>query len=157
MDQSDEIPVTIDIADVGALVGRAIGPGTWHLVDQGRVDLFADATGDHQWIHVDPERAGATGFGGTVAHGYLTLSMLPMMQAELRRFAGVGMAVNYGLEKVRFPTPVKVGSRVRLSLTVIDAEARPDGSTLVRTEARVEVEDASRPACVAETLTLLRP
>ena len=150
-------PVVLDFAELSEHTGQVIGPGPWHLVEQERVDRFAEATGDHQWIHVDPQRASSSPFGGTIAHGYLTLSMLPMLQAELRRFSGISMAVNYGLDSLRFPAPVRVGSRVRLTLTVTGVEPRKDGSALLGSRAEVEIEDTDRPACVAETLTILRP
>ncbi len=147
----------IDVRDLPGAVSRELGPGPWHEVTQDRVDLFADATDDHQWIHVDPERAAAGPFGATVAHGYLTLSLLPALQRELWTFVGVAMAVNYGLDKLRFPAPVRVGSRVRLRVRVLAVEQRPDGSLMVRNEATVEVEGSDRPACVAHTLALIVP
>jgi acyl dehydratase len=150
-------PEVLHLADLASKTGLTLGPGPWHTVDQDRVDRFADATGDKQWIHVDPDRAAESEFGGTIAHGYLTLSLLPVMQAELRVFEGVSMTVNYGLDKVRFPSPVPVGSRVRVSVKVLSVEERPGGSTLLHSEATVEVDGSSRPACVAQTLTLLRP
>jgi acyl dehydratase len=149
--------VEVPVADLPSWVGKEIGPGPWHEVTQERVDLFAEATGDHQWIHVDPERAAAGPFGGTIAHGYLTLSLLPMLQWELWTFTGTAMGVNYGSDKVRFLTPVKVGSRVRLRLTVLSVDARPDGSLLVKNEATVEVEGSDKPALVAHTLALTIP
>jgi acyl dehydratase len=145
------------LAALHEAAGQQLGYSEWHTVDQKRVDLFAEATGDHQWIHVDPVRAAAGPFGGTIAHGYLTLSLLPMLQWELWTFTGAAMGVNYGSDKVRFLTPVKVGSRVRLRLTVLSVDARPDGSLLVKTEATVEVEGSDRPALVAHTLSLTVP
>lgn len=136
---------------------RDLGTSSWHTIEQRHIDLFADATGDHQWIHVDPERAAGTAFGGTIAHGYLTLSLLPLMQAELRTFGGAAMTVNYGLDKVRFPAPVRVGSMIRLTLKLLDADQRQDGSTVLHTEATIESDASERPACIAHTLTLLKP
>jgi acyl dehydratase len=150
-------PEVLELSDLRNQVGRLLGPGPWHEVDQDRVDLFADATGDHQWIHVDPERAAGTAFGGTIAHGYLTLSLLPLMQAELRTFGGAAMTVNYGLDKVRFPAPVAVGSRIRLTLKLLGTDERHDGSTILHTEATIESDTSERPACIAHTLTLLKP
>lgn len=149
----------IDVRDLPGAVGRELGPGPWHEVTQDRVDLFADATDDHQWIHVDPARSATGPFGATVAHGYLTLSLLPALQRELWTFVGAAMAVNYGLDKLRFPAPVRVGSSVRLRVRVrvLDVERRPDGSLMVKNEATVEVEGSDRPACVAHTLALIVP
>jgi acyl dehydratase len=151
------MPLEVPVTELPSYVGREIGPGDWHEVTQERVDLFAEATGDHQWIHVDPVRAASGPFGGTIAHGYLTLSLLPMLQWELWAFTGATMGVNYGSDKVRFLTPVKVGSRVRLRLTVLSVDARPDGSLLVKNEATVEVEGSDKPALVAHTLALTVP
>ena len=147
----------IDVRDLPAAVGRELGPGPWHEVTQAQVDQFAEATGDDQWIHLDPVRAAAGPFGGTIAHGYLTLSLLPMLQRELWTFVGAAMGVNYGLDKVRFPTAVRVGSRVRLRVKVLGVDERPDGSRLLRNEAVIELEDSDRPACVAQTLSLVVP
>ena len=147
----------IDVRDLPAAVGRELGPGPWHEVTQAQVDQFAEATGDDQWIHIDPERAAAGPFGGTIAHGYLTLSLLPMLQREVWSFVGAAMGVNYGLDKVRFPAAVRVGSRVRLRAKVLGVEERPDGSWLLRNEAVIELEASDRPACVAQTLSLVVP
>ncbi|WBB68036.1 MaoC family dehydratase [Micromonospora sp. WMMD812] len=144
------------IDDLAAAVGETVGPGPWQRVDQQRVDLFADATDDHQWIHVDPERAAAGPFGGTVAHGYLTLSLLPALVGALYRVEGVRMGVNYGLNRVRFPAPVRVGSAVRASATV--AEVSPvDGGVQVVTQVTVESDAGGKPVCVAETVSRLYP
>ena len=122
------------------------------------MNQFADATGDHQWIHVDPERAAKESpFGGPIAHGYLTLSLLPMLQWQLWTFTGAAMGVNYGSDKVRFLTPVKVGSRVRLRIKVLSVDPRPDGSLLVKNETTVEVEGSEKPALIAHTLSLTVP
>jgi len=139
------------IEEVAALVGEELGASEWHLVDQERVNAFAEVTGDHQWIHVDPERAAEGPFGGTIAHGYLTLSMLPALMAEVWRVEGVRMGINYGLNRVRFPSPVPVGSRVRVVGRL--EEATPvDGGVQGVVEATVQVEGGSKPACVAETV-----
>lgn len=150
-------PQVLHLSDLASATGRVLGPGPWHVVDQDQVNLFAQATGDTQWIHVDPERASTTSFGGTIAHGYLTLALLPRMQEELRVFDGVDMTVNYGLDKLRFPAPVPVGSSVRLTLTISSVEQRPNGTTVLHTEATVECDATTRPVCVAHTLTLLSP
>ena len=123
---------------------------------QERVDLFADATGDHQWIHVDPERAAAGPFGATIAHGYLSLSLLPALCAEVYAVDGLSMGVNYGSDKVRFPAPVLVGSRVRAGVQLVALDPVPMGR-LARTQVTVEIESGEKPACVAEILSLLVP
>jgi acyl dehydratase len=107
---------TLTIQDLEHHAGQDLGTSSWHVVTQERVDLFADATGDHQWIHVDRERAAAGPFGGTVAHGYLTLSLIPQLLAEVVEVTGADLAVNYGLNRVRFPAPLPTGSRVRASV-----------------------------------------
>jgi acyl dehydratase len=134
-------------------VGSEFGPSSWIDVSQERIDAFADATGDHQWIHVDPERAAQGPFGGTIGHGYLTLSLLPAMSYELLPHddPGAGMAVNYGLNKVRFPAPVPSGSRVRGSF-VVDSVDEQDWGRQVTLTATIECEGVDRPVCVAETV-----
>jgi acyl dehydratase len=151
------VPEILHVNALGAVSGHVLGPGPWHQVDQHRIDLFAEATGDQQWIHVDPELAAAGPFSATIAHGYLTLSLLPQMQNELRRFDGAASTVNYGVDRVRFLSPVPAGSRVRLTLTLQDAKFRAGGSVLLHSTARIEVEGSDRPACVADTLTLVQP
>src|SRR5215210_3888357 len=139
------------IEDLTALVGAELGVSDWHTIDQERVNAFADATGDHQWIHVDAERAAAGPFGTTIAHGYLTLSMLPGLMAQIWRVEGVKMGINYGLNRVRFPSPVPVGSRIRVVARL--KEATPvDGGVQGVVEATVETEGGTKPACVAETV-----
>jgi acyl dehydratase len=130
-------------------VGAQYGPSSWIEVGQGRIDAFADATGDHQWIHVDPERAAAGPFGTTIGHGYLTLSLLPVMSYEVVPREDGGMAVNYGLNRVRFPSPVPSGSRVRGSFRV-DAVDEFDGGYQATMPATVEREGGEKPVCVAE-------
>lgn len=145
----------IRIESLRALAGMAgseLGTTGWREVTQAQVDMFADATGDHQWIHVDPERAKASPLGGTIAHGHLTLALIPSLLSELVEIAGAGMKVNYGLNRVRFPTPVPVGSRVRGRARIAEVEAIPGGAAAVF-EVTVEVEGREKPACVAETLT----
>ena len=149
--------VEVPVSDLPSWVGKEIGPGPWHEITQEQVDRFAEATGDRQWIHVDVERAKDGPFGGTIAHGYLTLSLVPMLSWELWTYTGAAMGVNYGSDKVRFLTPVRVGSRVRARVTVLAADARPDGSYLVKNQVTVEVEGADKPAMVAETLSLAVP
>jgi acyl dehydratase len=132
--------------------GLELGPGEWREITQERVDRFADATGDHQWIHVDPERAAKGPFGGTIAHGFLTLSMLPESSFELMHVEDASAAINYGLNKVRFPAPVPVGSRVRASYRIVDV-AEVEGGVQVTTAATVEREGSAKPVCVAETVS----
>jgi acyl dehydratase len=132
-------------------VGDHLGYSEWHEVTQQQVNLFADATGDHQWIHVDVERAKRGPFGGPIAHGYLTLALGPMLMPQILRVDGVQMAVNYGLNKVRFPAPVPVGSKVRLgaALAAVDDVAGGVQVTVIMT---YEIEGKDKPACVAEAL-----
>jgi acyl dehydratase len=129
--------------------GGELGPSSWQEIRQERVDAFADATGDHQWIHVDPARAAAGPFGGTIAHGYLTLSMLAAFAFELMPVKDASAAVNYGLNRVRFPAPVPVGSRVRASFRVEEATEVAGGVQIVMA-ATVEREGGEKPVCVAE-------
>ncbi len=142
------------VEELTAAVGEDLGPSDWLEVTQERVDAFADATGDHQWIHVDVERAGAGPFGGTIAHGYLTLSLIPLFTPQLFELATPGAKLNYGVNRVRFPHPVKVGSRIRARAQVVDVSDVPAGRQLV-TRYTLEVEGGSKPACVAETVVLL--
>ena len=134
------------------LVGTALGPTDWMIVDQARINLFADATGDHQWIHVDPEKAKKGPFGACIAHGYLTLSLVNCFLPELLQVQQVSMGVNYGCDKVRFPNVLKVGQRIRGSGEVVGAEERAGGVQLV-VRVSVEVEGEERPACVADTIS----
>ena len=147
--------------EVAGVVGQEIGTSEWLTVDQERVDRFADATDDHQWIHVDAERAAQGPFGRTIAHGFLTLSLLPHFASEVFRLETPGARLNYGLEKVRFPTPVPVGSRLRSHVRFADGKELPSGLQLV-VHHTVELEDpdgqvAEKPACVAAHVVLLLP
>ena len=144
------------LEDLQQLVGQPLGSSDWITVDQQRIDRFADATDDHQWIHVDPERAKEGPFGGTIAHGYLSLSLLPSFMFELIRVEGIQMGVNFGLNKVRFPRPVPVGSRVRAVAELTSVKGTPAGH-LSALKMTIEVEGERRPACVAETLSLYVP
>ena len=137
--------------DLKAAVGEQLGYTDWLEVDQKRIDLFAEATGDHQWIHVDPEKAAAGPFGTTIAHGYLTLSLLPLFGPQLISVEGVRMGVNYGTDKVRFPAPVPVGSRVRATATITSVAEVP-GGVQVATAFTVEREGGDKPVCVAESV-----
>lgn len=132
-----------------------LGTSQWRAITQRQVDLFADATDDHQWIHVDPERAAAGPFGTTIAHGYLTISLASAFIAEILQVDGVRMAMNYGLNKVRFPAPVPVGARLRGDLRLTSATARGDMVETVLT-LTVEIEGSAKPACVAAIVVLFR-
>lgn len=140
--------------DLRGALGASLGASSWVEIDQDRIDTFADATGDHQWIHVDAERAADGPFGTTIAHGYLTLSLVPVLMAELVRYSGWDTLVNYGSNKVRFTSPVPVGSRVRLVAEVADVTEVRSGIQ-VQMAVTVEVEGTERPALRAETITLL--
>lgn len=133
-------------------VGEDLGPSDWLEIDQKRIDLFAEATGDHQWIHVDPEKAAAGPFGTTIAHGYLTLSLLPAFTPRLLRVEGVRMGINYGVNKVRFPAPVPVGSRLRATGRVAEVAEVADGGFQVTLVVTVEREGGQKPVCVAESV-----
>lgn len=137
--------------DLTALVGRPLGASSWVEVDQRRIDTFADATNDHQWIHTDPVRAKDGPFGTTVAHGYLTLSLLIPMWTEILDVREAGTKVNYGLGKVRFPAPVPVGSRIRATATLAAVEAI-DGGVRVTIDAFIEREGADKPVCIAQPI-----
>lgn len=140
-----------NLAEFGSAAGTELGPTPWLEIDQQRVDQFADATDDHQWIHVDPERAADGPFGATIAHGLLTLSLLPKFMHDLYRVDNVAMAINYGLNKVRFITPVPVGSKLRASSRIeqVDKLDTALQATMVTT---IEVEGAAKPAAVVESI-----
>lgn len=145
----------VPIEQLKDYIGKELGHSDWLTVDQERVDRFADCTGDHQFIHVDPERARETPFGGTIAHGFLSLSLMPMlMEGLMVTPAGTRMGVNYGLDSLRFIQPVRVGSRVRLALMLLDAYEKNPGQWLLKGRAVMEIEGAEKPAYVAETLAL---
>ena len=139
--------------ELSKAVGEQLGYSEWHQIDQDRVNGFADATDDHQWIHVDPERAKAGPFGTTIGHGFLTLSLVPVLAGEVYKVAGVRMGINYGLDKVRFPAPLPVGSRVRAGVELVSADPSPDGGTQVKCKITIEREGGDKPVCVAETLS----
>jgi acyl dehydratase len=137
------------------LVGTEVGVGQWLAIEQERIDQFADATGDHQWIHVDPDRAANGPFGSTVAHGYLTLGLLPYLTQGIEIPVGQPrLAINYGLDRLRFPAPVKVGQRVRARVTLTGVE-EVDGGLQIARRIVVEVEGGEKPALVADTLSRL--
>ncbi len=141
--------------EVRAAVGEHLGYSDWHVVDQERIDRFADATGDHQWIHVDPEKAKSGPFGTTIAHGYLTLSLIPWLMGEVVGYSGVKMGVNYGCNKVRFPAPVPSGSRVRAGAELAEVEDVGGGALQLVTRVSITVEGQEKPSCVAETVSRL--
>jgi acyl dehydratase len=143
----------VSMADLPGLVGQEVGVSDWLEISQDRVNQFADATGDHQWIHVDVERA-TREIGGPIAHGYLTLSLLPFLSAGLLPVKGVTRGINYGSDKVRFTNMVRVGKRVRLRQKLIGVEPRAGGLQL-KSENTIEIEGETRPACVAETITVI--
>ena len=138
--------------DLKALVGQDLGAGEWMEITQERIDLFADATGDHQWIHVDPERAAQGPFGATIAHGYLTLSLIPTLGGGRLPVTGAKMGINYGLDRVRFIAPVKAGSRIRARRKLLEVK-EGEGFVQLKVEVTVEIEGQNKPACVAETLS----
>jgi len=144
------------IEELQAAVGTHLGHSEWHEVTQDQVNQFADATGDHQWIHLDVERAAAGPFGGTIAHGFLTLSLLPMLAAEVYRLDGVKMGVNYGADKLRFPSPVPVGSRVRAGVELTAVTPNSLGFQ-VATHVVIEREGGDKPACVVDMLAVVVP
>jgi acyl dehydratase len=151
--------VTLHIDTPAAIVdhvGAELGPTDWIDIDQARIDLFADATGDHQWIHVDPERAAAGPFGATIAHGYLTLSLVNLFLPGLVSVDGASMGVNVGLEKVRFPAPVPAGSRVRGRGLVVSAD-EVGGGVQVVVRVTIEVEGNDKPAAVIDTVSRFFP
>ena len=140
--------------EIAAAAGQELGVSEWVGITQDRIDMFADATGDRQWIHVDPERAAQGPFGATIAHGYLTLSLIPFLGAQVFAFAGDVARVNYGLNKVRFVTPVTVKSKVRSSVSMLDVTDIEKGQQ-VTLQHTIEIRGNDKPACVAETVTLL--
>lgn len=139
------------LAELMQAEGDDLGTSEWHEVTQDAIDAFADVTGDHQWIHVDPERARQTPFGGTIAHGYYTLSLAPMLTEQVLELEGFAFAVNYGLDKVRFPAPLPVGARVRMHAKLAKLEEVPGGAQMTL-ECTFEREGGDKPVCVAQTL-----
>jgi len=138
--------------DLAATLGEPLADSDWVSVDQPRIDAFAAATGDEQWIHVDPVRAAAGPFGGTIAHGFLTLSLLPVLRASAFAIDDVRMSVNYGLNRVRFPAPVPAGSRLRARFRLLAFEPLADGAQLI-IEATIEREGGGKPVCIAEMVS----
>jgi acyl dehydratase len=144
----------LTLAELEASSERDLGASDWETIDQKQIDTFAEATHDHQWIHVDPEMAAQGPFGTTVAHGYLTLSMLPYFVSQVLNVTDVKMGINYGTEKIRFTAPVPVGSQVRLKAKLLGSERRGEG-VLYRLGVEVEIRDAEKPALVGEVLYLV--
>ena len=151
------MPDGFTLANVSDFVGKELGVSDWMTVDQEKIQAFADCTGDHQWIHVDVERARRESpFGTTIAHGYLTLSLIPALQQSIGVMpSGVVAGLNYGSDKVRFLTPVKAGARIRDHVTLVAAEPKGPGRTLMTTRHTVEIEGEEKPALVADTLAML--
>ena len=156
----DHLPLTYSLAmatsvhGIGSfkeLVGTHLGYSEWHLIDQAQVNLFADATGDHQWIHVDPEAAKNGPFGGPIAHGYLTLALAPVLLGEVLLVDGISMGVNYGCNKVRFPSPVMVGSKLRLGAAIAEVEDVSGGVQGVL-DLTLETEGSTKPSCAAQVV-----
>jgi acyl dehydratase len=144
------------VDELRAAVGTEVGVSDWLIIDQDRINKFADATDDHQWIHVDPELAAAGPFGKTIAHGYLTLSLLPVLVAPITHVSGVRMGVNYGTNKVRFPAPLPVDSRVRARVTVLSVDD-VEGGYQVTAKVMIEREGGDKPVCVAESISRIYP
>jgi acyl dehydratase len=145
------------LAELRSAAGQEIGTSPWMTVTQDLIDRFADVTDDHHWIHVDPARAARSPLGTTIAHGYLTLSLIPAMIRDLYSVAGVGSRLNYGSNRVRFPTPVPRDGRLRTHLKVLATEDGANGAVRVMWEASVELQGSPKPACIAEIVTLLLP
>lgn len=140
--------------DLVGAVGQHLGHSDWISVDQARIDTFAEATGDRQWIHVDPEAAAAGPFGATIAHGYLTLALTNLLMPQIVRVEGISMGINYGVNRVRFPQPVVVGSRLRASATLTSADELPGGAGVQTViTVTVEIEGQAKPACVVEAVS----
>lgn len=145
----------VPVSELKSCIGKDLGHSEWLLIDQDRVNQFAECTGDHQFIHIDEEKAKQTPFGGTIAHGFLSLSLLPVLSAEIAlRPEGLKMAVNYGLDSLRFIQPVRVGSRVRLHSEVLDVTEKKPGQWLVKARSTLEIEGVDKPAFIAEGLSL---
>lgn len=147
---------TIDLPDLAAARDVEIGPGPWVRIDQAQIDLFAGATGDHQWIHVDQDRAATGPFGRTIAHGYLTLSLVPRLLSDILDITSRGSGVNYGIDRVRFVSPVPEGSEVRMRGRLVDAEQRGPG-VRYRMELTIEIRGSEKPAMVGEFVALALP
>jgi acyl dehydratase len=145
----------VPVAELKSYIGKDIGHSDWLTIDQERINQFAECTGDHQFIHVDPEKAAKTPFGTTIAHGFLSLSLIPVLMEKIALAPeGLKMAVNYGLDSVRFIQPVKVNSRVRAAVSVIDVTEKNPGQWLLKAKVTLEIEGQAKPAYIAESLSL---
>ena len=144
-------------AELAASVGKHLGHSAWMEITQERIQLFADATDDQQWIHVDPGRAAQGPFGAPIAHGYLTLSLVNRFLPEIVEVRGISMGVNYGADRIRFPAPVKVGSRIRGGAELLEVESTRDGGVQAKIRVTVEIEGSERPACVVDTISRYYP
>jgi acyl dehydratase len=142
------------IGELTAAAGTHLGYSHWHTVDQEQIDTFARATGDHQWIHVDPQKAAQGPFGGTIAHGYLTLSLVPMLAGEVYRIHGMTMGVNYGADRLRFPAPLPVDSKVRAGVELLSVASRAVGHQ-VKARVTIEREGGAKPVCVVDTVSIV--
>jgi acyl dehydratase len=151
------MPLEITVAELAEAKDLDLGSSPWQRMEQQRIDTFATATDDHQWIHVDPERAADGPFGGTIAHGYLTLSLVPVLLKQLMTITDHGRGTNYGLEKVRFTAPVPVDSEIRLSATIPEGVRRDDGGVQYRVALKIEINGQERPAMVGESIYLTYP
>ena len=149
-----EVRVLSGLDAVRDAVGAHLGFSSWHTITQQRIDAFADATGDHQWIHIDPHRAAAGPFGATIAHGYLTLSLVPMLLGEVLVIQRVAMSINYGINRARFPAPVPVGSDLRAGVEIIALTPSPSGHHLV-VRVTIHRRDADKPVCVVDAVSVL--
>lgn len=145
--------VFISAAALEQAVGQSLGATEWLTIEQSRVDTFAEATGDHQWIHVDPQRATTGPFGGTIAHGYLTLSLVNYFLPQLMKVEKLQMGVNYGCDRVRFPSPVRVGANIRGNGEITQVETLANGAVQVVVRVTVEVQGSDRPGCVVDTIS----
>ena len=140
-------------AELQGSIGKQLGHSEWLEIDQDRINTFADATGDHQWIHVDPERAKAGPFGAPIAHGYLTLSLVSMLLPQIIQVSGISMGINYGTDRVRFPAPVPVGSRVRAGAELVDVKEVGGAAVQATVRVTIEIEGSEKPACVVDTIS----
>jgi acyl dehydratase len=151
-EDTDQMLTLTGLDEIKDHVGKELGVSEWHLVTQEKIDEFAQVTGDDQWIHIDPERARESPFGGTIAHGYYTLSLAPRFSYDMFKFEGIAFGVNYGLNRVRFPAPMPVGGKLRMRAKLASIEEIPGGAQLT-TELTFEREGADKPVCVAESLS----
>jgi len=143
--------------ELASAIGKPLGKSEWLTITQERIDRFAEATGDHQWIHVDPARAALGPFGKTIAHGYLTQSLVNYFLPQIVEVHGISMGINYGADRLRFPAPVPVGSRVRGSAELIEVETQKDGSVQAKLRVSVEIEGSEKPGCVIDTISRYYP